>query len=990
MPMSHTHGRLHEHTFNLELAKALTHSNARWHAHADEYILPERPGTLDHGRADILIEDPQMPAAAIEASFDATDADRDAQAKLGRTTTKTARTVRAVLAVHIPEKWRDLAGSTVGVRLKTGRQPIGYALHQLGTSDETRRRWPASGFIQGSVHDAGCLIVAAAMPREFIESRAEAVAQLVEGSASVLNSRLGPKAKRKVADIVGQHSLLEGLRTTVVLWLNSLLTQQLLQVQGVEDIPPVRAKLSDRPNPLEQIRVWKRIINRNWRSVFEPAVRALDVCGALSNVATTEALIPLIEAVGVIEDAHLGQHINIGAELFPILASDRKQSAAFYTRPATAEMLAALAIRQSDRSDSDWAQSNLLRRSVIADMACGTGTLLRAGYMRVQEQHERAGGVQKTVAELHQGAMEFGLRGTDISPIAAHLTSSSLANIGTGQAYGSTQIGWVKVGGVDAETGALEYFSGSIAEDLFGLSHGRAGGTESETTSVALLHNSVDWILMNPPYSRTRGGQSAFDLTGLTTRDRKRCQKRWAMLVKSEPAQLRAGMAASFLALANHKVKRGSGRIGFVLPLTCAFADTWRPTREMIESDFRDIVVVATASGASLQLSSFSADTGMEEMLLVATRRMNRRKDAHATLRCVTLYEPCTRNGEAREIARAIEVAQSRCQTARSTCPITVGTKEIGCITSMETAGDGSPWNMVGVAHGGLALAADALTRGRLDHIVRESTTLGLRMGTIEDVLEVGPTHDLLGHVKGGDPRGAFEFHPVINEIDAIGVDRSLWGANAKRQRSLCVLPTHKGLAPPGVGSEELRARMRATAGRLFYARNLRWTSQALVVAATEQPMLGGRSWTALSHSDTRVEKAFSLWSNSTFGMILHWTQGQRTQNGRSPTQIGALRKIPCPRFDELSEPALDLAGQFFDTLCEQELLPMKDASRDPVRKDVDAAVVKVLQVHNRHSRMIQGTPDSDVVFARRLDDAAHVLRPVWCSEPSVHGWKQS
>ena len=140
------------------------------------------------------------------------------------------------------------------------------------------------------------------------------------------------------------------------------------------------------------------------------------------------------------------------------------------------------------------------------------------------------------------------------------------------------------------------------------------------------LHDSVDWILMNPPYSRTRGGQSAFDLTGLTEDARKRCQKRWRDLVRNKPAQLRAGMAASFLLIAKYKAKPGTGRIGFVLPLTCAFADTWTQTRAMVESEFMDIVVIATASGASLRRAGFSADTGMEEMLLVATRRIEPKK----------------------------------------------------------------------------------------------------------------------------------------------------------------------------------------------------------------------------------------------------------------------------------------------------------------------------------------------------------------------------
>ena len=420
----------------------------------------------------------------------------------------------------------------------------------------------------------------------------------------------------------------------MVLWLNALLIQQRLQVQGVNGIPPVRTVSGVSPNPSEQVETWRRIIEINWRSIFEPAVNALAACGDFHRSGTTEALKRLTEAVGMIEDADLGQHINVGAELFPRLASDRKESAAFYTQPATAELLASLTIRQADTLESEWARSDLLRRFIIADLACGTGTLLREGYLRVQSLHEWAGGTAESVAELHRGAMEFGLRGTDISPIAAHLTSSSLANIGKGESYGETQIGWVKVGGKTALTGALEYLEATFTEDLFGQSLGRAGGVQHETSSVEVRHGSVNWILMNPPYSRTRGGQSAFDLTGLTKEDRKRCQKRWKVLVKDEPANLLAGMAASFLVLAKHKVKSGTGRMGFVLPLTCAFADSWTETRRMVESEFTDILLIATASGASLKHASFSADTGMEEMLLVATRRENAQERVRALLHC--------------------------------------------------------------------------------------------------------------------------------------------------------------------------------------------------------------------------------------------------------------------------------------------------------------------------------------------------------------------
>ena len=167
--------------------------------------------------------------------------------------------------------------------------------------------------------------------------------------------------------------------------------------------------------------------------------------------------------------------------------------------------------------------------------------------------------------------------------------------------------------------------------------------------SISVPDASLDYVLMNPPYSRTRGGQSAFDIAGLSDRDRAACQKRWRELVKNEPVNNQAGMAASFLALARQKVKPG-GRIGFVLPLTAAFADAWSRTRQMIEEDFEDIVAVASSEG------SLSADTGMQEMLLTATRRQEKSRQS-SPIRCVTLRSIPSRLGEAGEVARAIRQA---------------------------------------------------------------------------------------------------------------------------------------------------------------------------------------------------------------------------------------------------------------------------------------------------------------------------------------------
>ena len=246
--------------------------------------------------------------------------------------------------------------------------------------------------------------------------------------------------------------------------------------------------------------------------------------------------------------------------------------------------------------------------------------------------------------------------------------------------------------------------------------------------------------------------------------------------------------------------------------------------------------------------------------------------------------------------------------------------------------------------------------------------SLSVGMTTIEELFSVGPTHHLIGHPHTASFKcGAFAMAPIQGFADAIGPDRSLWAADAPKQKSLTVRPTHKGIVPAGVGSELERQDMRTLRSTVFYARNLRWTSQALVVASTTRPVMGGRSWTALMHEDNRVRQAFALWANSTLGMLVHWTQGQRTQTGRSPTQIGAVRKMPCPKLDQLASERLDEAAETFDRLYDKTLLPACQAHADNVRQEIDYAVLKMLGLEGG-----QQTVDT--------------LRWLWCHEPSVHG----
>ena len=947
-----TIGKLHEHTFNVSLGEALRNSNARWRENR-QYIAVERRSTMRGSakRPDILVNDPRMPKVAIECAFGG-DKDKDAAARLEHNGIETS------IAVNVPKSFASMDEDEARAALAEGAE-LGYAVLQKDF------RFPLSGYIQGAASDLAAVIPVASVTKRRLEKLAGDVAELINDAAAALEERMAMKDCKGIADAVYQRSTLTAFRTVLILWFDAMLVQAHLHSQGQEDIDELPLPGEVIPSKLAE--TWRRIIDTNWRSIFKPAVKVLENSARKERGATSKALNFLLEAVEVVESAQIGDHVNLGAELFPKISEDRKTAAAFYTTPATAELLAALTIREHD--GHDWSNKALFQTLQVADLACGTGTLLRAAYRRIRSIHEASGGSLESSGQLHKDAMEKGVTGADVSPVAAHLTNSSMAVMGGGMPYGNTHIGWVNVGAPAAgggalTTGSLEFLRENSVDDLLGGLGGTTGGSASGCSPIMVLNDSLDYILMNPPYSRTRGGQSAFDIAGLTDEERQECQRRWGNLLRwrpALPAVMTAGMAASFLCLAYKKIKPG-GRIGFVLPLSAAFDDSWSVTREMIVREFSEIAAIVRA-GSKGGAEALSADTHMGEMLLVATRKEKQHEsDSTSTVRCVTLRRMPRHHGEAGEFGRSVKSALTVMRSHGH--PVLAGDEELGQIATMRLVG-GEPWSHLGALHADLALSAKRIADDGV--LPGEDGDMRFRcpMTVVGDLFEVGPTHDLIGHPYGGDGRGAYVFHPITRKAEIRGSNRALWKADASEQRCLVIDPTHKGT----LWNKTIARRIKWKSGRLHYARGMRWTSQALLVASTKAKVFGGRGWVSLLHQDANMCDAFALWANSTLGLITHWTQGSRTQLGRAPAQVKAIHAMPCPDLSKLSAAVLQKAASTFEELCSLPLKSACQAHADQNRAKIDIAVIVML-----------GLPK------KRALEAVSALREWWCAEPTVHG----
>lgn len=972
---------LHKQTFTKGLAQAIRLRKPVWAAKGSDVVQEERPGALygTSGRPDILIDDPLSPPLVIEVSYGARDAEKNARKRIGRSLSRRGATIHAAIALRIPASFGNLRGvAEVTDRLVDGDR-LEYAFLQ-GETGPSATRWPAAGFIKGRIDDLVSILPAIRQTCDTIDTLASYVANQVRACAQLVQARISAAKQASVACGVGQRMHWQGLTTASVFWLDALLSQHRLGNALGSRLPtlPECKDETGKPLPYAVADTWRAALEINFRAIFGPALGSLlEVCDA-SPHAASEGLACLLKAAERIEIAGTGPYTDVGAELFPRLSEDCKTSAAFYTKPTAAELLACLTIREHVEGGVaiPWGNRRLGRMMRIADTSCGTGTLLRAGYRQIRGFHEKHGG---DPAALHKDFMEHGIVAMDVSAIAAHLTATSLAAMEPGVPYGAAQIGCVPVGGLD-RTGSLELLQYDEVGNLLQHSSETRGGKarSDQSTSAFLPALDLDFFLANPPNSHGRGRQSLFDVSGLPNEERVASQRRAGVLGRETCASLRAGLATYFLAIADRKLRVG-GTMGFVLPLTAASAHSYKPVRTMIEQRYRNVIAVTIVGGAPGE-RSFSSGSGTAEMLLVATKAPPS-EDRSVPVVCVTLYEGLTGIGQARETARAT-LESIRDHSEAESGEILAGSQRLGSWVRRRRAGSGEPWSELGSLHVDLAIAAEQLLVGKLTNLRRHRTMpLPVPMVELGDLFRVGPTHHRIGHLVGNQAIGAFEFHARGPDF-RVGQELALWHADSKEQRQLRVSPTHYGIDPPDP-DRGLQSRMRNESSTMFYARNLRWTSQALLVATTEQAAMGGSAWTALGHEDERVCKAFTLWANSTLGLIVQWTQGSKQQPGRSRVQVNAIKKIPVPDLGKLAAEGLESAVRAFDALCDRELRPACQAHADESREAIDRAVLGMFGFLKPLAwQAVPGDSEGLTGIAQSIVD----LRNEFSAEPQVHG----
>ena len=918
-------------------------------------------------RPDILITAPDHAPVVVEAEYmPAHTVEVEARSRLGLEVASNGRPIEAVIALRYPEDIRE--AHDLHTALSSAR--LSYCVFTEGNEDV--HRFPESGWLDGSIEDLADMVRLVSVPQRAVDRASTALQEGIDGAARLLDelNETSAGVTTAIARLLGMTNVPQTRRMACAIIANALVFHERIagMHEGVKPLAVVCGDGVDNPQG-EVLAAWDDILKINYWAIFAiakdileqlPSGDAADILRRLRHTAQA------VDATGV-DNAH-----DLTGRIFQRLIADRKYLATFYTLPASAALLARLAVAKME--GVDWSDTGAIGRLRIGDFACGTGALLSAVYEQIAARHERAGG---DAAALHKVMMEDVLYGCDVMPSAVHITGSTLSGMEPSVLFNSSHLYTMPYGRMRDNSvmiGSLELLQSSNVLTLFNTSDpamrtGSAGEETAAQIRAEVPDEGYDLVIMNPPFTRATNHAGAHtDITNpafaafdATRADQTAMGDRINRLGDDTCYHGNAGLASAFAALTHKKLKPG-GVLALVLPLSAVAGLSWQGFREMIGIYYADLTVLTIAAADNDDLS-FSSDTGLAECLVIA-RRLKQDETPQDRAHFTSL------NNRPQGFAHASALAGRLLDGSRvrriedgpyGGTPLMVGEELAGETITAPRDADGENWGAVRLSDYSLAQTAYALSLSKL-WLPGSASSVDLKTALLGDMGKLGFVHR---DITGPAPRGPFDKAAP----SPTATYPALWNHNAQNETRMICDPDSQLQVRQGM--EDKAADIWATASRTHLNLDFRFNSQPLEAAFTEQKSIGGTAWPNVSFDNASYDYAFAVWSNSTLGLISHWWHSNRQQSGRGRTTIRAVSSLLVLDLRALTDEQLRTAEAIFNEFRDKELKPAYLADADPNRALLDHRVVCDLL----------GFDEEVYVAVRRL--AAK-----WCAEPSVHGGK--
>lgn len=725
------------------------------------------------------------------------------------------------------------------------------------------------------------------------------------------------------------------LRVAGLVLSNAFLFHEILS-RSEADVKPLRQTIREDDPVGDFLDQWDHITSEiDYGPIFDLAA---DVLVRLPSTPETEDSIEaLVDGALEISRSRSALRQDLMGRIFHRLIGNPKYYGARYTKIPAANTLLSLTVGEMDE---DWSDTDEIGELKAADLACGTGTLLKSTLGAVIDRYigECAkDGIEPSTREIHTTLVENGLWGFDVLPSAVHLAATGLALHDPRVRVGNMRIYSLPLGGQNSRLGSLDFARDTqflVQKTLFGTPAYSAERIIKETNEVdggeSVDLPRFDMVAMNPPFTRNVYGSLLYGDLDEEEREDLKGELRKVRDEQGLEASLIPGIGTVFVALGD-RVLKSDGTLSLVLPKTVLSGTDWDKTRGVLD-DYNLRYVVSSHEPGNW---NFSEKTGLSETLLVAQGD----NDEDGTY-YVNLWQQPASSIESLSLSRVVQEADVCELDGQGVAELRTDGKKYGeIIEAHPQSDDATPWVLPSAfAQTELARIAYHLTDGDL-YVPGRGTVGEIEFTELGSLATLGP--------DGRDVYDGFDTTASKTQYEA------LWGMDADSANSL-VQSANRHLSPlsqPKAGRPLRNAdTLWGRAGSLMLPKELRLNTNSVAAVTLPDKALSNVWWPARwDGSDTsrnrNMEKRLALWLNSSVGMVSMLGIRQDTE--------GPFVKFPKAWWE--SAPVLDLAGldrddydeldSLWNEICDQTLDPFPEINNDDVREKIDDTFEDVLGI---------------------------------------------
>ena len=754
-----------------------------------------------------------------------------------------------------------------------------------------------------------------------------------------------------------------GLILTDTMIFHEVIAKTYPEIKTLSQIKP----LSNVKKALED--EWSKVLDIDYIPVFKLALNILSNLPA-SSLLDGQLRILIDTAYDIAASYALLRHDLMGRIYHQLLLGKLvKYYATLYTSIPAARLLARLLINlPSVFSCASVPPKFGEEKLKVVDLACGSGTLLSAIYKEIDAK-SRVEAVEPDTNALHKFLVEEGLWGFDVLLHAAHLTTLTLFLHNPHVLVTGSKIFVLPLGVMGKPEkkylGSLDFLESSEISPESRLVGGFVGAKKisvskqsAETRALPKFHICI----MNPPFTRSVGGNLLFG--NLPKDERKELQKHLSKLLKSKDLSGigQAGLGGSFTFLADKYLKE-YGRLGLVLPKTVLAGVSWRQIRELLLSNYHIEFIISSFEGPDNW--NFSENTSLSEILLVAKKTKNKRKNDYTIF--VNIWNKPRSEIESIFIgsllvdlyqsARLYDISNANA----SPYHLKLHGKKIGEAYSAKLSDlDFGSYQFFAQAE--LNRVLILLKQGTF-YIPTEGIVARIPLAPLSKFLNnIGPDRRQVHTIfeKGGRHRQSCVYPALW------GYDSSLM-KTIEQKPNICLNPKDNDLA------RQLWQRR----GDLLLVERAWLPTYRVLAAITTRKVLSNVWWPMRSKavrvkdgelSSDDVSKILALWFNSTYGAILLFSIAEITRGAWIGFKKESLNRLPVVDVSKFTSEEAKTILALYKEVHVQELKPLpKEFANPDVRKKIDGSFNEILNIKGKQDTLYAMLANDPTITAQPL-----------------------